>query len=72
LKTDFQNAFNACSRTKVWETILQNKKTEPIWKLFYWCYNTGSPLLLYDRSNLHTVLESTEGVRQGDPFGKNV
>ncbi len=68
LKTDFANAFNACFRGKVWETLLSLKKTEPIWKLFYWCYSSPSPLLLYDRNNLHTILESTEGVRQGDPF----
>ena len=53
---------------EVWETLLSLNKTEPVWKLFYWCYSTPSSLLLYDRNNLHTILESTEGVRQGDPF----
>ena len=36
--------------------------------MFHWSYATPSPLLVYNRSRLHTVLESSEGVRQGDPF----
>ena len=31
-------------------------------------YSSPSPLLIYNRGKLHTQLESSEGVRQGDPF----
>ena len=34
----------------------------------YWAYSEGSDLLLYDRTSLHSVLQSLEGVRQGCPF----
>jgi hypothetical protein len=36
--------------------------------MFHWAYSQPSPLLVYNRGALHTALQSTEGVRQGDPF----
>ena len=68
LKTDFENAFNAMSRSHVWNTLLDHPRTEPIWKMFRWAYATPSPLLVHDRNRLHTLLRSSEGVRQGDVF----
>jgi hypothetical protein len=69
LTTDFKNAFNSIFRVKVWEALLANKKTEPIWKAFHWQYSTASPLLVYSRSGeLFAELKSSEGTRQGCPF----
>src|SRR5680860_691391 len=36
--------------------------------MFHWAYSDPSQLLVYGREGLHSVLESSEGVRQGDPF----
>jgi hypothetical protein len=68
LALDFANAFNASSRSKAWERLLATPEAESIWRMFHWAYSQGSDLLLYDRSLLHSVLQSQEGVRQGCPF----
>jgi len=68
LKTDFKNAFNTASRRLVWQTLLAHRKAEPILKAFYWQYSDPTPLLVFDGPRLFDELESTEGVRQGDPF----
>lgn len=69
LATDFANAFNTSSRAKIWETILQHPTTEPMWRMFHWAYASSSPLLVYsDGGRLHIQLESSDGMRQGDPF----
>lgn len=68
LKTDIQNAFNSVSRAHVWKTLLSHPNTEPLWRMFHWSYATPSPLLVYSDRRLHTVLDSSEGLRQGDPF----
>ena len=68
LKTDFRNAFNTANRQRVWRRLLACPETAPIWRMFHWAYGCASPLLLYDNGRLHTQLESTEGVRQGDVF----
>lgn len=68
LVTDFMNAFNSANRSRMWTTLLGDSRTEPIWRMFHWAYSVASPLLVYDRHNLRAVLQSSEGVRQGDPF----
>ena len=68
LKTDFKNAFNACSRKAIWDTLLTKPNTQHIWKMFYWSYSQSTPLLVFDRGNLYATIDSAEGVRQGDPF----
>ena len=68
LKTDFINAFNAASRAQIWKVLLRHPETERIWRMFHWAYSQPSPLLVYNQGALHTALQSTEGVRQGDPF----
>jgi hypothetical protein len=68
LKTDFENAFNRADRSQMWVRLLQDKRTEPIWRMFHWAYSVASPLLVYDQRDLRAVLMSSEGVRQGDPF----
>ena len=68
LKIDFKNAFNCVSRALVWQTLLAHRRAEPILKSFYWQYCDPSPLLVYDGMELFDELESSDGVRQGDPF----
>ena len=68
LKTDFQNAFNSCSRAGVWRALMDNPSTEPIWRMFHWTYSTPSSLLVFERGGLRSTLQSSEGVRQGCPF----
>lgn len=68
IKTDYTNAFNAASRVRIWNTLLAHHQTAKIWRLFHWCYSIPSSLLVYDKSKLHTILTSSEGVRQGDVF----
>lgn len=68
LTTDFMNAFNSANRAQMWSTLLGDPRTEPIWRMFHWAYSVASPLLVYDQHHLRAVLQSSEGVRQGDPF----
>ena len=69
LNMDFENAFNTVSRKRVWETLVSHAHiTGPLLKAFYVQYSEPSPLLVYDGSTFIEELQSTEGVRQGDPF----
>jgi len=68
LKTDFQNAFNTISRASVWRTLLNNSRTEPMLKAFYYQYSDPTTLLVWNGTTLFQELSSDEGVRQGDPF----
>ena len=65
---DFKNAFNLMLREAAWEKLLATPETEPMWTMFRWAYAEASPLLVYNRQTLHSVLRSEEGARQGDPF----
>jgi hypothetical protein len=56
------------SRVAAWEKLLSTSETEPIWRMFQWAYSVSSPLLVHDRQELQTILQSAEGTRQGDPF----
>ena len=69
ISTDFQNAFNEKDRANVWEALLDRDLTEPVWRMLHWSYSESSPLLVYDRRDLHTELKSAQGMRQGCPFG---
>jgi hypothetical protein len=68
LKTDFVNAFNSANRQQAWAALQKDARTEPIWRMFHWAYSSASPLLVYDGDRLCAQLQSSEGVRQGDPF----
>lgn len=68
LKIDFKNAFNAIARARVWAALLAHPKAAPILKAFHWQYAEASPLLVYERGQLHSEISSTNGVRQGCPF----
>lgn len=67
LLTDLRNAFNEISRALVRRTWLSHKELEPVWQLFEFAYGGESPLLTFDDTGeVHTVLQSKEGTRQGD------
>ena len=68
LKTDFANAFNATSRAEAWRVLQRHPETQAMWRMFHWAYASASPLLVFDNSRLHTIMQSAEGMRQGDPF----
>ena len=63
---DSINAFNTMSR----EAIARAVRTyaPKFFKMAKWIYNSTAPLVV-GRGEQQTVLESAEGVRQGDPLG---
>ena len=64
LKVDLKNAFNMVSRRKMLEIVVQDFPDIARW--CYWCYGgTEGSHLWFDR----WVLQSLEGVQQGDPLG---
>jgi hypothetical protein len=67
LAIDFKNAFNSLSRAKIIEAISNNKETRFLTDYFLWSHLHPTPLLLEGRNGqVHKVLKSSEGTRQGD------
>ena len=62
LKVDFQNAFNTVRRDKILLSVL--KEVPEIYQLTHAAYSQPSFLFFGDH-----LLESAEGVQQGDPLG---
>lgn len=60
---DFKNAFNSIDRRYLATGILRH--APEFFKLARWAYSSSSALVMYD----NTTLQSSEGVRQGDPLG---
>lgn len=63
LSLDFKNAFNALRRRNISAGILRH--APEFFKLARLSYGTPTALIMYDG----TVIQSAEGVRQGDPLG---
>ena len=62
---DLSNAFNTRRR----KDVLQAPSFRPMWRLAAWSYSRPSPLLLRGSDGqVAGVLQSCEGVRQGDPL----
>jgi hypothetical protein len=73
ISTDIKNAYNTCSRTRILSALQHNPAAAPLIPLFHWSHHSTSHLLVYDHhiqtgTTLSHVLESQEGVRQGDPL----
>ena len=70
LSTDFANAFNATSRVKILQSVLQDPKCKKIWPLFYFAYGENSLLHMFDPESgvKRGSIRSQSGVRQGDPL----
>lgn len=70
LSTDFANAFNATSRSRILQSVLKDDRCAKIWPLFYFAYGGNSPLHMFDpeTGELWNNFISQNGVRQGDPL----
>jgi hypothetical protein len=67
---DFANAFNSIDRHAVLRAVYDNERLKPIWNIVDWAY--GSSTMLFTRQleseQLAHSLDSSQGVRQGDPL----
>ena len=62
IKLDFSNAFNCVSREQALSQVTERFPSLSRWA--HWCYRNPSNLRFGD-----FVIQSTEGVQQGDPLG---
>ena len=63
---DVTNAFNTIDRTAVANSIFAEPRMSDVWHLFHWQHSAPSLLLAFDENNnLHTAINSTQGVQQG-------
>lgn len=72
IAVDFKNAFNERRRDQILESLYKEEKLKPLWKLTEWAYSSPSPLWLRNCEGemiQPTELQSTSGVKQGDPLG---
>jgi hypothetical protein len=67
-KVDAINAYNTIDRFKVASSLISNELLAKLWSLFELQYARPGPLLVYQDGALIAVLESRQGVRQGDPM----
>src|ERR1700761_8149269 len=68
LSTHFTNAYNTRNRRVIAEALFAASDLSPLWRFFHWAYQSPSSLHVYNRDGtLRGVIESREGVRQGDP-----
>jgi hypothetical protein len=70
LSIDIENAFNCVDRTAMFNKLFSNHDLKPLWKFVHWSYARSSALLHFDRKTnlLARVLDSEQGVKQGDPL----
>ncbi|TIA94353.1 hypothetical protein E3P96_04148, partial [Wallemia ichthyophaga] len=66
ISLDFRNAFNTIDRKVLASTTF--KHLQPITKAVKWAYNQPSSLLV-NGDDTQASLQSSQGVRQGDPLG---
>ena len=66
VQLDFKNAFNAIPRSLVAKGLLAHCPS--LYRAARWAYNDPTPLVLCQGGEM-VVLQSSEGVRQGDPIG---
>ena len=65
LTIDFKNAYNTPQRTAIEEALLQYPVFKHFMRMFYFEYGQPSELLFFANDSLHSVIESSSGVRQG-------
>ena len=66
---DIKNAFNSIDRSCVLNEVYSKPKLRPTWPIVDFAYSEPSHLLTRDANGLLTKsIESTQGVRQGDPL----
>ena len=66
LSCDMENAFNSCNRALLLERLYQTPELSAIYRLADFAYSAPSTLLL-ERGDGDSI-QSTNGVRQGDPL----
>ena len=66
ISLDFSNAFNSLKRSSLATAVRTHLRA--LYKPVKWAYGKPSPLVATDGDNLQ-ILESSDGVRQGDPLG---
>ncbi|TIA67872.1 hypothetical protein E3P91_04199, partial [Wallemia ichthyophaga] len=66
ISLDFSNAFNSIKRSTLGKAIHRNLPS--LFKAIKWAYDAPTPLIVNDSKSTVTV-ESSEGVKQGDPMG---
>jgi hypothetical protein len=70
IAVDFTNAFNERNRDDILKALYNEEQLQPLWKLAHWSYSTPSDLWTRNaEENMISVLQSTSGVKQGDPLG---
>ena len=65
-KIDISNAFNCCDRARLLDRLYHTPELSAIYRIADFAYSTPSTLLL-ERGNGDSI-QSTNGVRQGDPL----
>jgi hypothetical protein len=66
LKVDISNAFNSCDRARVLRQLYKQPTLSPMYRIADFGYAVPSQLLLQRCEGQH--LQSSNGVRQGDPL----
>ena len=66
ISLDFSNAFNSLKRSSLATAVRTHLRA--LYKPVKWAYGKPSPLVATDGDTLQ-ILESSDGVRQGDPLG---
>lgn len=69
LKCDFRNAFNERNRPQMLQELFGYPALRPLWRLAHWAYRAPSQLLVIENGVVRDVLQSAEGVKQGDGLG---
>ena len=67
LDIDINNAFNTVDRVCVSKSV--QKHNPELSRFYHWSYGSASSILVYTASGEVVILESSQGVRQGDPAG---
>jgi hypothetical protein len=66
LKIDISNAFNSCNRAEMLQKLYDTRELTSIYRIADFAYSTPSDLLLQGCDGLS--IQSSNGVRQGDPL----
>jgi len=66
---DAINAFNTAARGRALLEVAHNEDFQCLMPILWSMYGTGAPLHIFEGRRIQATLESTSGVRQGDPFG---
>jgi hypothetical protein len=69
ISIDSMNAFNTLYRTHIAKVLYSHPQLSHLWAIFDFAYGESSALIMYQRGEARAVLDSAEGVKQGDALG---